>query len=280
VDGSQSGLFAQRENASQECAAEDSASWDETIRLWDLATGSELRKLTGHRGKANSLAFSADGNVLVSAGDDTTILFWNVADLTHRKRPPSVPLAKREWRLLWEDLAKDDAAKAYAAIVRMVADGSTTIAALKDRLRPVRPADPERLARLLKELNSDDFAVRESAGRKLEKLGDQAGPAVRQALGRPGLSLELRRRLEALSTALDEIDGERLRLLRSVEVLELAGTEEARELLKTLAAGAEGTRLTEEAKAALTRLAKRGQADRKIAGRKNLVRSAGRQALS
>jgi WD40 repeat protein len=233
-----------------------SASWDNTIRLWDLDTGRELRKLTGHRGKANSLAFSADGNILVSAGDDTTILFWDVADVSHRKRPLSAPLAKQECQALWEDLAKDDAAKAYAAMMRMVAASSTTIAALKERLRPVRPADPERLTRLLKELDSDDFAVREAASRELEKLGDVVGPAVRQALARPGLSLELRRRLETVSTSLDEISGERLRSLRAVEVLELCGTQEAREVLKSLAAGAEGARLTEEAKSALKRLAR------------------------
>jgi len=234
-----------------------SASWDNTIRLWDLDTGRELRKLTGHRGKAYSLAFSADGKLLVSAGEDTTILFWDVADVTCRKRPQATPLAKQEWETLWEDLAKDDAAKAYAAMVRVAADSSTTIAALKERLRPVRPADPERLARLLKELDSDDFAVRDAASRELEKLGDVAGPAVRQALARPGVSLEPRRRLETISASLEEISGERLRSLRAVEVLELCGNEEAREMLKKLAAGAEGARLTEEAKMVLKRYARR-----------------------
>jgi hypothetical protein len=138
-------------------------------------------------------------------------------------------------------------------MVRMAADGSTTIVALKEQLRPIRPADPERVAKLFKELDSGDFAVREAASRELEKLGDVVKPAVHQALGHPGLSLELRRRLEIVSTALDEISGDRLRSLRAVEVLELCGTKEARDLLKTLAAGAEGARLTEEAKAVLAR---------------------------
>jgi hypothetical protein len=51
-----------------------------------------------------------------------------------------------------------------------------------------------------------------------------------------------------------EVSGERLRSLRAIEALELAGTQEAREVLATLAAGAEGARLTEEAKPALKRL--------------------------
>ncbi|HEY7156078.1 MAG TPA: sigma-70 family RNA polymerase sigma factor, partial [Gemmataceae bacterium] len=116
-----------------------SASWDDTIRLWDLDTGRELRKLTGHRGKADSLAFSADGKTLVSTGDDTTILFWDVASVTHREHPRIRPLTTRERETLWAQLAESDAAKAYAAMVRMTTDGPTTIAALKDRLHPDRP---------------------------------------------------------------------------------------------------------------------------------------------
>ncbi|MHB1423675.1 MAG: sigma-70 family RNA polymerase sigma factor [Gemmataceae bacterium] len=230
-----------------------SASWDESIRLWDLDTGRELRKLTGHRGHANSLAFSADGKTLVSTGDDTTILFWDVAAITGRKRPQAGRLAAREWQALWEDLIQNDAAKAYAAMVRMAADGETTLAAFKARLSPVRPIAPEQLARLLKELDSDEFAVRESASRELEKVVEPIEPTVRQTLGRPGLSLELRRRLEALSASLDEISGERLRHLRAIEVLEMLGTAEAREMLKALAGGAPEALTTAAARGALKR---------------------------
>ena len=89
---------------------------------------------------------------------------------------------------------------------------------------------------------------------------DQPLAAYRKALeGKP--SLETRRRLEDLlvkaSSAWWDVSGERLRSLRAVEALELDGAKEAREVLETFAAGAEGARLTEEAKAALERLAKR-----------------------
>ncbi len=231
-----------------------SASWDNTIRLWDLDNGRELRKLIGHRGKANSLAFSADGKILVSAGDDTTILFWDVAEVTDRKHPHTAPLSAQAWQALWEDLAKDDAAKAYAAMVKMSADGPTTLAALKKRLCPVRPVDPERLAQLLKDLDSDEFTVRESASHELEKLGDVARPAMRQALARRGAPLELRRRLEAICTSLDDISGERLRRLRAIEVLARQGGAAARELLKELAAGAPEALTTMAARAVLKQL--------------------------
>jgi WD40 repeat protein len=59
------------------------------------------------------------------------------------------------------------------------------------------PADPERLARLLAGLNSNSFAAREEATRELERLGEAAETALREALkGRP--SAEVRRRAEAL----------------------------------------------------------------------------------
>jgi hypothetical protein len=234
-----------------------SASCDNTIRLWDLETGRELRKLTGHRGNANGLAFSADGKILVSTGDDTTILFWDVADATHRKHLPAPSLTEREWQALWEDLDKDDAAKAYVAMVRMKDDAPTTIAALRARLHPIHVTDPERLARVLKELNSDEFAVRESANCELEKLGDVVRPTIRQTLARPGLSLELRRRLETIAASLEELSGARLRQVRAIEVLEMLGTAEACELLKKIATGASDARLTEHATAALEQLAKR-----------------------
>jgi WD40 repeat protein len=52
---------------------------DHTVRLWDVATGKELRKFTGHEGTVQALAFSADGKRLATASEDTTVLIWDVA---------------------------------------------------------------------------------------------------------------------------------------------------------------------------------------------------------
>jgi hypothetical protein len=75
--------------------------------------------------------------------------------------------------------------------------------------------------------------------------------------GRAGISLERRRRLDALLQRLVVPSGDRLGELRAVEVLERIGTREAEHLLKKLAKGAPEARLTREAKASLQRLAKR-----------------------
>jgi hypothetical protein len=69
-------------------------------------------------------------------------------------------------------------------------------------------------------------------------------------------SVEVRRRVEKILAKLDDSapSGGRLRALRTIEALELAGTAEARHLLQNLAAGAPEARLTRNAKAALDRL--------------------------
>ena len=138
------------------------------------------------------------------------------------------PLTAKELDALWTVLAGTDAAKAGQAIWRLTADPGRTLPYLKMKLRPVAPADVQQLARLLVELDSPQFSVRQRASQELEKLAELAIPVLRQALSEKG-GLEFRRRVQALlTTALARTRPEHLRLLRAIEVLEHAASEEAR----------------------------------------------------
>jgi HEAT repeat protein len=113
------------------------------------------------------------------------------------------------------------------------------------------------VARLLRDLDDEEFAVREAAETALNRLGERAVPALRETLdGKPGA--EVRRRVTKL---LDQIDQERnphyLRSLRAIEVLERMETSEARKVLEDLAKGVSEARQTQEAKASLDRLTRK-----------------------
>ena len=55
-----------------------SGSWDATIGLWEVKTGSLLHTLTGHRHSVESVSFSPDGSLLASGSVDATIGLWDV----------------------------------------------------------------------------------------------------------------------------------------------------------------------------------------------------------
>ncbi|MBS1487798.1 MAG: caspase family protein [Bacteroidetes bacterium] len=56
-----------------------SASWDGTVRLWNIATGLMEQKFVGHQGAAHIAIFGADGKTIYSAGADRQIRVWDVA---------------------------------------------------------------------------------------------------------------------------------------------------------------------------------------------------------
>ena len=54
-----------------------SGSSDETVRLWDAATGAALQTLEGHTGEVSSVAFSPNGKQVVSGSSDKRVQLWD-----------------------------------------------------------------------------------------------------------------------------------------------------------------------------------------------------------
>ena len=55
------------------------ASWDETARVFEVATGKELQVLSGHTSSINSAVFSPNGKLALTASDDGTARVFDVA---------------------------------------------------------------------------------------------------------------------------------------------------------------------------------------------------------
>jgi len=55
-----------------------SASWDNTLKVWDLESGACLKTLEGHSGGVNHVAITPDGERAVSASNDKTLKVWDL----------------------------------------------------------------------------------------------------------------------------------------------------------------------------------------------------------
>ena len=60
-----------------------SGSLDDSLKIWNLQTGSPLFTLNGHPRGVNDVAISGKGQVLVSCGDDSTAKIWDLSAGSH-----------------------------------------------------------------------------------------------------------------------------------------------------------------------------------------------------
>jgi len=229
---------------------------DNAVRVYDTATWQEVARFDGHDGTVRTLFFGADDRTLVSSSaEDGTALVWSLNSVAGREPPDPARL--------WADLAGDGPAVARA-VWTAVQHSDTAVELFRAKWPvPKDPVDAARIRKLIGDLDSGEFKVREAAEAALLKVGRSVETELRKAVAdtssgevkeRAGRILEHWAPLEVA-----EYSAEEARELRAVWALEIAATPEAKKLLEEWAKAKVGTRLCEEAAAARRRLEERGR---------------------
>jgi RNA polymerase sigma factor (sigma-70 family) len=215
------------------------------LQIWEVATWTRRNEFKGHRDGVSTLTF-APGGQLLSGSQDTTVLAWDT-------QPPRVADSV-SLESAWNALAARESGESFRSEGRFLAAPADAVNYFAQRVKPAEALDPRKVQRLLADLDSDEFAVREAASEALDGLDEQAIPYLEAALKRME-SAEVRDRVKKI---LEQrwgaaIPTEQLRQVRAVMVLERIGGE-SKNLLKKWADGPAGARLTMEAAVALKRL--------------------------
>jgi WD40 repeat protein len=229
------------------------------VRLWDPVSRREKRWYGVGKGSVTALAFSPDGKLAVVGENGTAVVLDLVRD---EKQLTKLSLAAKDLASLWADLARVEGDKSYTAAGKLRADPAASVPFLRQRLEPRARSTVEKKAqKLIADLEAEPFQTRQRATKAIERLGQPAESALRLALaGSP--SAEAKRRLEHLLKRLGKdkaLTPAMQREVRAVHVLEDANTPEARKVLEALAKDSVGWWVTQEAKAALQRMAQREQ---------------------
>lgn len=182
-------------------------------------------------------------------------MVWDVSGLVSQSVVR--PLRPDDLAQCWASLAQPDAGRAYKSIWSLIDGGDEATSFLRGQLKPSNSADRKQISKWIEQLDHSQFAVRERATAALVKVADQAEEDLRQALTRstPEVRDRIRRILDSLNESAQT--PERLRMIRTLEVLEGQGTAAARTVLDELSRGAPQAFLTKEAADSLRRLDRR-----------------------
>jgi WD40 repeat protein len=227
-----------------------------TVFLIETTRGVILDQLDGHRGPVTNLAFQPGTNALFSVAQDGVLYLRDVAPILKANKPQPLSLTKQQLEEAWAQLGGEDSRGVAVAVQTLVRAEKDTLPLLKGRVHPIEAA---RVTQLLKDLDDENFEVRDKAMRELGRMGRSIEGMLKATREKQGLSVEVRVRVEEL---LDQVSKGRsspeyLQTLRAIEVLERVGNAEAKAVLEKIATGLAESELTKQAKAALDRLKQR-----------------------
>lgn len=59
-----------------------SASWDKTIRMWDIEKGTAIGKFEGHTAGVYKVLVTKDGRKMVTSSEDRTVRIWDTESVS------------------------------------------------------------------------------------------------------------------------------------------------------------------------------------------------------
>jgi WD40 repeat protein len=202
----------------------------------------------GAAARPQQFEFAPDGSRVAVSLADTSVAVWDTAPWKTAIDAEVAKAVPADLGRLWDDLSSDAPTGLRAARL-LAAAGDKGIALLKANVTARQAPSADQMAKLISDLDSVKFAVREKAEADLRDLGPQAEPFLRKAL-KASPSAEATKRLEALLAALAarKLSPSEVRELRAVQALEWQGTPAARELLADWAKGDPAASLSRAAK--------------------------------
>ncbi|MDP6637393.1 MAG: hypothetical protein QGG42_21045 [Phycisphaerae bacterium] len=202
---------------------------DKVIRTWDVASARELSSFRGHRGHISAIAFAEGGRALLTAGNDSTVLLW---DLNQRKVAATLPSDPKS---LAPIVVGMDGSLAIRAM-RSVCEKPEASIGVVNAWLAAEPKNAE-IAPLIADLGQDDLVRRVAAMRKLGLLRGTQAAVLEIALLRTVLDDEtpepVRNRVRSLLHPLrSRASGPLVELTRLIKLLEWTGDAKAVERLR------------------------------------------------